>query len=100
MKFLVILLILILVLGLVALRYRKQIQTGLQVWRMFRTMRKMSKPKETKKIETEEPKSAQKLVKCAKCGTWTPLTKAIYFRSKTFYCSKECMAESAIVSGK
>ena len=92
-KFLVILLILILVFGLIALRYRKQIQSALYVWRMFRQMRKMNKPQAEKKIETAKTEPAQKLVKCAKCGTWTPLTKAIYFRSKTFYCSKDCMKD-------
>lgn len=91
MKFLFILLILMLVFGLIALRYRKQIQTALDVWRMFRKMQE--KPKAEKRIEkTANPIDTQ-LVKCAKCGAWIPLTKAIYFRSKTFYCSKDCMKD-------
>ena len=96
MKYLLILLILILVFGLIALRYRKQIQSALYVWRMFRQMKQMSKPKDEKKIEQTETQSNIKLVKCAKCGTWTPLTKAIYFRSKIFYCSKTCMKSAVI----
>ncbi|CAN5557065.1 hypothetical protein BH10ACI1_BH10ACI1_26480 [soil metagenome] len=91
MKFLFILLILILVLCLVGLRFRKQIQTALYMWRMFRQMKQMSKPKVEKQLNQTENQTAAKLVKCAKCGAWTPLTKAIYFRSKTFYCSKKCM---------
>ncbi len=90
MKFLYILLFLLLLFGLIALYFRKQIQTALYVWQMFRKMRQMNKPQE-KQIEKTEVQSETKLVKCAKCGTWTPLAKAIYFRSKTFYCSKDCM---------
>lgn len=91
MKYLFILLILILVFGLIAFRYRKQIQTALYMWQMFRKMKEISKSQKEKRIEKTETQPETKLVKCAKCGTWTPLTKAIYFRSKTFYCSKNCM---------
>ena len=84
------------VIGLTAFRYRKQIQSALYVWRMFRKMRQMGKPQEGKRIEKTENSSTSKLVKCAKCGTWTPLTKAIYFRSKIFYCSKNCLESIAV----
>ena len=96
MKFLYILLFLLMLFGLIALYFRKHIQTALYMWQMFRKMRQISKPKTEKRIEKTEPASAAKLVKCTKCGTWTPLTKAIYFRSKIFYCSKNCM-ETVVV---
>ncbi|HEY0427896.1 MAG TPA: hypothetical protein VGC76_08945 [Pyrinomonadaceae bacterium] len=95
-KFLFILLLLLLVSGLVALRYRKQIQMALYMFRMFRKMRQMSKAPEEKQIEKTEASSDAKLVKCARCGTWIPQSKALNLRSKTFYCSANCM-ESAVV---
>ena len=94
MKFLFILLILMLVLGLFALRYRKQIQMGLYVLRMFRKMRQMSKGGEEKQIEKTENASDVQLVKCARCGKWVPQTKALNLRSKTFYCSANCMEQA------
>ncbi|MGC2234664.1 MAG: hypothetical protein WA584_00700 [Pyrinomonadaceae bacterium] len=95
-KFLVVLFILIVVFGLVALRYRKQIQMALYVLRMFRKMRQMSKAPEEKQIEKTESANDSQLVKCARCGTWIPQSKALNLRSKTFYCSANCM-ENAVV---
>ncbi len=95
-KILFILLILIVLFGLIALRYRRQIQTALYFWRMFRKMRQMGKSEPENKLENQEsPKDAQ-LVRCAKCNTWFPQTKALNLRSKTFYCSANCM-ENAVV---
>jgi hypothetical protein len=95
-KILVILFILIVVSGLVALRYRKQIQMGLYVLRMFRKMRRMNSAPEEKQIEKTETTSDVQLVKCARCGKWIPQSKALNLRSKTFYCSANCM-ENAVV---
>ena len=95
-KFLVVLFILIVVFGLVALRYRKQIQMALYVLRMFRKMRQMSSAPEEKQIEKTESSSDTQLVKCARCGKWIPQSKALNLRSKTFYCSANCM-ENAVV---
>lgn len=93
-KILVILFLISVLFGLVALRYRKQIQTALYLFRMFRKMRQMSRAPEEKQIEKTE--SDGQLVKCARCGTWIPQNKALNLRSKTFYCSANCM-ENAVV---
>lgn len=93
-KILIILFLIAVLFGLVALRYRKQIQMGLYVFRMFRKMRQMSRAPEEKQIEKTE--SDGQLVKCARCATWIPQNKALNLRSKTFYCSANCM-EKAVV---
>lgn len=96
-KFLIVLFILLVVFGLLALRYRKQIQMALYLLRMFRKMRGMSSAAtEEKQIEKTENTANVQLVKCARCGTWIPQTKALNLRSKTFYCSAKCM-ETAVV---
>ncbi len=96
MKLLFIALILLLVGCLVALRYRKQIQSALYVWQMFKKMRQLNKPVE-KRIEKTETVSASQLIRCAKCGTWIPQNKALNLRSKAYYCSTNCI-ESAVVN--
>ena len=98
-KILIVLLLLLVLLGLVALHYRKQIQMALYVFRMFRKMRQMSladQPAEKQIEKTETAARDVQLVKCSRCGTWIPQTKALNLRSKTFYCSANCM-ESAVV---
>ncbi len=99
MKWLILLLLILLVVVFVAIRYRRQIQTGIYVWRMFRKMRQMGKSSEKsdgdKRInETANTKNAP-LVRCAKCGKWIPQTEALNLRSKNFYCSYNCM-ETAV----
>jgi hypothetical protein len=94
MKWLIILGLIFAVCALVAIRYRRQIQTAIYVWKMFRKMRQVSKPVE-KQIKKQKNSSDVPLVKCAKCGTWIPKTKSLNLRSKIFYCSANCM-ESAV----
>jgi Sec-independent protein translocase protein TatA len=90
MKWLIILLILLIVVALVAARYRRQIMTAWQLWRMFKKMRQMSQPKE-KRIETVSADKNEPLVRCERCGNWVPQSDALKLRSKTVYCSANCM---------
>jgi len=97
MKWLFLLFLIGIVLVLIAIRYRRQIQTGIYLFRMFRKMRQMGKSDEKQIVEKEKPKETQ-LVRCAKCGTWIPQSKAFNLRSNTFYCSANCM-ETAVKVG-
>lgn len=93
-----ILLLLIGVVGvLIAIRFRRQIQTAIYLWKMFRKMRQMGKS-DKNQIEQKENLKDVPLVRCAKCGTWIPQTKALNLRSKSFYCSAVCM-ENAVKVG-
>lgn len=94
MKWLVILILLLILAAIIVVRYRKQLQTAIFVWKMFRKMRLASRPVE-KQIEKPENRNDVALVKCAKCGTWMPQKNALNLRSKIFYCSANCM-ESAV----
>ncbi len=93
-KILFILLIFIVVAGMIALRYRRQIQNAIYVWQMFKKMRGVNNPQEKQIEKTENTKNVQ-LVRCAKCGTWTPQKNALNLRSRAFYCSTNCM-ENAV----
>ena len=94
LKILFIFLIFLVVAGIIALRYRRQIQSAVYVWRMFKKMREVNKPQEKSIEKTENTKDVQ-LVRCAKCGTWTPQKNALNLRSKAFYCSTNCL-ENAV----
>lgn len=94
-KFLVITFLILVLLGLVLLRFRKQIQTALYVLKMFRQMRRAGQPPAEKTIDTKEKTGGGQLIRCARCGTWIPETSAMKLGAKTYYCSANCI-ESAV----
>ena len=90
-----ILLIIAVLLGLTAIRYRKQIAAMLHIWRSLKSMRDQVKEKQ---VRPQDSIRAGPLVNCAKCGAWVPEQKAIQLRGGTFYCSSACL-ESAVPAG-
>jgi hypothetical protein len=98
MKWLIILALLALVVIFVAVKYRRHIQTGIYVLKMFRKMRQMSKPeKHEKQIETAGDAGDVQLVRCAKCGSWIPRHSAMKLSKNNFYCSSKCLENSVRV---
>ncbi len=94
MKWLIILGLIFLAWMFIAVRYRKQIQAAIYVWKMFRQMRQAGKQVSAQpQIKKTSPEVS--LVKCSKCGTWLQQNEALNLRSKIFYCSTKCM-ESAV----
>lgn len=94
MKLLILLLILAIFGVYVAVRYRRQIQTGIYLWQMFKKMRGASIQTDNQ-INKIEGSANAPLVRCAKCGKWTPQTEALNLRGRTFYCSSNCV-ENAV----
>lgn len=90
-----ILIVLAVLFGLTAYRYRRQISTMLQVWRMMKSMRSVGSAREN---VIEEKEDIGNLVSCAKCGTWVPEIRAVGLGKKTFYCSTACLEKSARVN--
>ena len=97
MKWLILLILLLVLFAIVAMRYKKQIQTALYVWKMFKRVRQMNRTEE-KRIEKKEPAEATNLIRCAKCGSWFPQQNALNLRSKAYFCSTVCMEKAAKVS--
>lgn len=87
----VIMIVISVLLILTAIRYRRQLQTMLGIWKMFRKMREMNRQKE---IPNKENLSDVPLVKCARCRTWISEANAINLGSNTFYCSASCVERS------
>ncbi len=97
MKWLILLLLFAGLSVIIATRYRRQIQTGIYVWKMFKKMRQTGKPIE-KQIEKKESANDVQLIRCAKCGTWISQKNALQLRSKTFFCSTKCMEKAVEVN--
>lgn len=96
-KLLVILFLLMVLAAIIAVRYRKQIQMAIYMFRMVRKMRQMGKTEE-KQIETKEVSSNSPLVKCSGCGNWISESQALNMRSKNFYCSADCVQKAVKVN--
>lgn len=96
MKWIILLILLLFLFAMIAVRYRRQIRTGIEIWKMFRQMRSGIKPEKKQFEKTETAKDAA-LVRCARCGTWVPQGKALNLRSKIFYCSTVCIEKSVKV---
>lgn len=79
---------------LTAYRYRRQIRTMRQFWRMAKEMRQMHNQA---RGEVNEPKPVAngKLVNCSKCGTWVPEERAIRLGRTSAFCSSKCLEKSA-----
>lgn len=93
-KLLVIFFILLLVIMLLALRYRRQLQTGLHIWLMYKQIKQTPKPSAKPKINQTIEKG-ESLVRCARCGKWVPPAGAVNLRGRTTYCSTQCMEKAA-----
>ena len=77
----VVLLVILVLLGLTAFRYRKQIKGLISVARMLKDVKEQAG--QTRSVKGAQP--GVQLVNCAKCGVWVPEQKALQ-RRDVFYC--------------
>ena|SRR5688572_6636224 len=91
---LVILVVIGVLLVLTAIRYRRQIAAGMQIWRSMKAMRDQFKQQTGKTVEAK-PVDSGKLVNCSKCGTWVPEQRAIKLRDGSSFCSSGCLESAA-----
>ena len=82
---------------LTAVRYRRQIGAGIQIWRSMKAMREQIN-KQSASEPDPKPVSSGKLVNCAKCGTWVPEDRAIRLRGGGYFCSSACVESMARTS--
>ncbi len=97
MKWLILLILFAVLIVIIATRFRRQIVAGIEIWKMFRQVRQQMKPKEEKQIRQPQSKNDVQLVRCGKCGKWINESNALNLRSKTFYCSTNCMEQAVRV---
>ena len=85
-KFLFLLFLTITLLGIIALRFRRQILTAIEVWEGIKN------PKNNERlINKKENPGSVPLIKCAKCEMWITNISAIKLNSNIYFCSRKCM---------
>lgn len=87
-----ILLVLLVLLGLTAFRFRNHIWAVYKVWQALSSARELTDQASQQQIPKN--KAEEPLVKCVKCGTWVPKGRAIDLGSAV-YCSSGCIEKSA-----
>lgn len=87
-EFVVILLVILILLGLTAYKYRRQIAMVIGFGKMLREARANIKQASAPRQIDPEP---SELVSCTRCGTWVPQDRAIRFDARTYYCSQDCV---------
>jgi len=80
--------------ALTAYRYRRQIRTIREFWRVAKGMRQMH-TQARREVEEPKPAASGKLVNCSKCGTWVPEERAIRLGRTSAFCSSQCLEKSA-----
>ncbi len=93
-EILVVLFVILVLAGLTAWRYRKQIMVGVQIWRQFKAMQTQVRGRQTSQPIDVPKNSNGQLVRCSKCGTWVPEDNAVKLAANVFYCTTECMERS------
>jgi hypothetical protein len=86
---LIVLAVILILLGLTAFRYRRQIMAGVKIWRMMKGIREQVKGS----VNDAAPSQMQagKLLNCSKCGTWVSEDRAITLGRNTYFCSTACL---------
>lgn len=93
---LVILFVMAVLVALTAIKYRRQIAAGLQIYRSMKAMREQITNQHSKKSVEPTAVNAGKLVNCAKCGTWVPEERAIKLRGGGYFCSSACVESMTV----
>jgi len=84
-----ILIVLLVLFGLTAYRYRRQLRFALELWRTMKGVREIQS--KSVRESFEEPAPRGELVSCSKCGKWTPVNTSIKFGPTIYYCSTTCL---------
>ena len=95
MKWLVVLLIFVVILAMIAYRYRHQLLMGLQIWRMYQQLKN---PK-NREVGENKPKSKgdlkdTPLSRCERCGEWSPAAGMLKIGANK-YCSTKCLEKAS-----
>src|SRR5690348_3465490 len=83
-----ILAVIVMLLGLTAIKYRRQIVTLITFWRQFQAARERLRDSNSKPSVSGE--SATILVNWSRCGKWVAQTSAVRPSGTTFVCAEGC----------
>jgi hypothetical protein len=89
-----ILAVVLILLALTAVRYRRQIVAIITFWQQFQAARERLQSG-TRPPQVHEPDRGIKLVNCARCGKWVPEAEAVRYSSTTFVCVLNCSLQGS-----
>lgn len=92
MKWILLLIVLIFLAGIIALRYRRQINFLILLWKQLKTLNSKSNIKE-KKIETNRSETDKPLERCVRCGNWVVQSNIMRLGGAN-YCSITCLEKN------
>ena len=92
MKWIFLLILLFVLAGIVALRYRRQINFLILLWKQFKNLKSAQAPGE-KKIENNRRDDDLALARCARCGNWVTPDQMLKIGGST-YCSTACLEKN------
>lgn len=102
MKWLIVLIVILAAFALVALRYRRQLLAGWQLYKMYQKMGAAGKPPTEKRINktktAREETGGDQLVRCSRCNKWISPTQAVNLRGKNTYCSTACLEKAVKIA--
>lgn len=87
---LIILVVVAVLLGLTALKYRRQITAVLRIYRQLKGIRSGSSSPQA----VDPALGSETMVCCERCRKWVAEDRAIRFGRGPFFCSKECFEHS------
>lgn len=90
-----ILAVIVVIFVLTAVRYRRQINGAIRVWRMFKALRQQTGKDVRKNLNRGQQTRPLSLVNCAGCGSWIPEADAVRLGRTSYFCSGRCLEETA-----
>ncbi|MFN6964757.1 MAG: hypothetical protein ACK4S4_13455 [Pyrinomonadaceae bacterium] len=89
-----VLLVIVVLLGLTAFRYRRQIAGMIRLYRVIKGQARAAA--EARSLEREP--DASELVNCSRCGRWVPANEAVRMKGGMALCAKDCTRSSRTAS--
>ncbi|MGB7068540.1 MAG: hypothetical protein WBD22_03535 [Pyrinomonadaceae bacterium] len=90
-EILVVFLVILILLGLTAYRYRQQLAAMLHVWRVLKQARGTLSGSKANQQFSPDTNNVQ-LVNCAKCGSWVARNESVRITPNTYLCVERCAA--------
>src|SRR2546423_1399928 len=84
-----ILFVIAVLIGLTAIRYRRQIVTMISIWKQLKATRGWIRDVEVPRSQTREESGIQ-LVNCARCGKWLAENEALFHLPSSYVCASSC----------
>lgn len=96
MKWIILLILFLILIAYIVIRFRRQINFGIEMYKMMRQFRDQTKPEKKPLEKTGKSKGDSMLVRCSRCGKWIPQDRAVNLRAGNFYCSTVCLEKEVV----